>query len=468
MPRRPATTVLLITRHLIARADFAPNQSLQELWTQPRPDVNEWPTLVEVALDLGPQPGRNTYVLCSDLWTQTLSLTNISTKKMADDEMAAALNFEAETLSGQSAFESSVALQALPAGNEYWIVQPRTADFAQAEQIVQQAGSRLAGLAHPGGLPGPLTPRPSPAVGRGESGAPWVRIEFWPDAVLLLRGDAAGKIDVQVVNADPQTGRWKTEWEAWRQDAGSGHQTEALIGPGAIVSAPDLANPITLEKDAELSAWLTVWAKQLAGKTVAAPLLRPTKKPMSTGRRWAIAVGLLALVTLSCGSLHYSLEKNLQVVRTEKQRVDSEIKKLADVQKQADDLKAKQSDIKAHIDGMETSMKVLATHRLRLSRFLTKMSELYPEHLYVEKIEIEGGEPRLRGQCLQPELADQFARQLAHALKEQGWELSPSSKAALIKADNGAPWSFDIQLVSAKEMKLENRAEAKKGPARKK
>jgi hypothetical protein len=80
----------------------------------------------------------------------------------------------------------------------------------------------------------------------------------------------------------------------------------------------------------------------------------------------------------------------------------------------------------------------------------------------VEKIDIEAGEPRLRGHCLQPELADQFASQLAQALAGDGWEVQSPKKKALEVAVNGAPWSFDIQLKSAKEMTLETRVESKK------
>jgi hypothetical protein len=457
MATRPAATILLLTRHMIARADFARDQSLQRLWSQGRPDVQDWPALVEIALALGPKPGGRTYVLCSDLWTQTLALPNIAKMGMPADELAAALNFEAEALSGQSAFESSVAAHALPAGNSYWIVQPRTADLAHADQMIHHAGSRLAGLGHPGGLPFCLNTAEKPAS--------WARIEFWPDAVLLLRGDALGKTLVQVVNADPQTGRWKAAWEAWRQEAGGVQWQEALIGPGVVATAPNLANTTTLDREAALTSWLSSWAKQLDGKTVAVPMLRPPKKPMSAGVRYAISVGLAVAVLLCCGSVHYALDSAVKRDGAELKRFQDQGKKLADLQKQVEDHKTKQKELEKEKDHLEKTMKVLAMHRQRLARFMTTLKELYPEHLYVEKIEVESGEPRLRGHCMQPELADQFANKIAAALLEQGWEVQTSDKAALKRAANGAPWSFDIQLKSAKEMTIDtqHRVEAKKG-----
>jgi hypothetical protein len=455
MATRPAMTILLLTRHMIARADFARDHTLRKLWSQPRPDVQEWPTLVEIALALGPKPGAKTYVLCSDLWTQTLSLPNIAKMGMAADELAGALNFEAESLSGQSAFESSVAVQALPAGNGYWIVQPRTADFEQADHIVHHAGSRLAGLGHPGGLPICLSGTDKPST--------WSRIEFWPDAVLLLRGEAQGQTSVQVLNADPQTGRWKAEWDAWRQLAGGTQAQEALIGPGVIVTAPNLANSITLDSEARLSSWLTQWAKQLGEKAPGLPLLRPAKKPLSAGMRRTIAVGLAVLVLSCCAAFHYWLDESVGHSSAQLKHIQDQGKQLADLQKKVEEQKSKQKDIQRDKDNLEKSMRVLATHRQRLARFMATLFELYPQELYVEKIEVEAGEPRLRGHCLQPELADQFANKIASALLEHGWEVQSSNKVALKKAENGAPWSFDIQFKSAKEMTLDTRVDTKKG-----
>jgi hypothetical protein len=455
MASRPATTVLLITRNVIARADFARDHALVKLWSQARPDVQEWPMLVEIALGLGPRAGGKVFILSSDLWTQTLTLPNVSTANMSQEELASALNFEAESLSGQSAFESTVAVQTLPASHGYWIVQPRTADFEQADKIIGEAGSRLAGLGHPGGLPFHLS--------GSDKTASWSRIEFWPDAVLLLRGDSQGQTLVQVLNADPQTGRWKAEWDAWRQQDGGTHLTEALAGPGVIGTVPNVAKAMSLESDSELAAWLTAWVKCLDGKTASVPLLRPAKKPMATALRCVIAAALAALVLVGCWSVYNWLDNSTRAAAAEWKQIDDKNKQLASVQKQVDESKGKQKDLQAQTAGLESSLKVLGTHRHRLARFLTKLRELHPEHLYVEKIDLEAGEPHLFGHCLQPELADQFANQLAQALADQGWEVQSPKKKALKTAVNGAPWSFEIQLKSAKEMTVDTRVEIKKG-----
>src|SRR5947209_17102755 len=111
MARRPAKTILLLTRQSIVRADFTSAHEPAGVWAQPRPDDQEWPMLVEIALALGSRPGGMVFVLCSDLWTQTLTL-NSSAARLSPQDLASALNFEVEALSGNSAFESMVAVQA--------------------------------------------------------------------------------------------------------------------------------------------------------------------------------------------------------------------------------------------------------------------------------------------------------------------------------------------------------------------
>ena len=76
MARRAATTIVLVTRQDLVRADFAsgPNPALLELVVQPRPDLPDLAALVETALVLGPKAARQVWVLSSDLWTQTLAL----------------------------------------------------------------------------------------------------------------------------------------------------------------------------------------------------------------------------------------------------------------------------------------------------------------------------------------------------------------------------------------------------------
>src|SRR5262245_49733192 len=101
MATRAAATILFINRQILARADFGPGQKpvLTELWQQPRPDLDDFPSLVELALGLGPKPGRKVWVLSTDLWTQSLSVPFRTVAKLTEKELAQALSYELETLS---------------------------------------------------------------------------------------------------------------------------------------------------------------------------------------------------------------------------------------------------------------------------------------------------------------------------------------------------------------------------------
>src|SRR5271154_6470118 len=110
MATRPATTILLITRNELVRADFSrgPKIALLNLWQQPRPDLPDFASLAEAALIQGPKPGKRVWIFSTDLWTQTLELPANKATGVSASELANALNFEAEALSGHSAFESVV------------------------------------------------------------------------------------------------------------------------------------------------------------------------------------------------------------------------------------------------------------------------------------------------------------------------------------------------------------------------
>src|SRR5262249_13915667 len=152
-------TLLLVTHQNLVRADFSGTSKpeLLDSWDTARPDLDDLPSFVEAALALGGKPGRKVWVLTTDLWTQTLSMQARATAKLTGEDLSKALSFEVETLSGINAFESIIGQTSLPARKNdelsYWVVQARTADREQIEQIVRMAGSRLAGLCHPGGLP---------------------------------------------------------------------------------------------------------------------------------------------------------------------------------------------------------------------------------------------------------------------------------------------------------------------------
>src|SRR5437763_1046921 len=180
---RNATTIILLTRNELVRADFARGgRTLSGLWRQPRPDLPDLTSVIESALLQAPGVGRRVWLLSTDLWTQTLTLPGLKMAGLNAEQQASALNFEAEGMSGQPAFDSVVGYTTQPAeGQEtgYWLVQSPSSTLPQIEEAIERAGGRLAGVAHPAGLPMPLD---------GKTVKSWQRVELWPDALVCLGG----------------------------------------------------------------------------------------------------------------------------------------------------------------------------------------------------------------------------------------------------------------------------------------
>jgi hypothetical protein len=412
------------------------------LWTQPRPAGAELPLLVEMALATGGKPGSQVCVLSSDLWAQTLPLPVTKTVGMPLPEIAAALNFEAEALSGLSAFESAVGcvpLSSTNGENTYWLVQGRTADRDQAEEIIRKAGGRLAGIVHPGGLPRPLD-----AEAATKS---WQRLELWPDAVFCLHGEPGQSVRLQVLNADPQMGRWHADWAKWQQENGPVAHTEMLVGPGLEVpSGQDHGKLFWLDNEAALTAWLLAWAEPLTRKELTLPVLQPVPRPLSATQHGLIAAALAVLVAGACLGHYVWLDRRIQDTQTELQALQGPAQRLAEIQKQVKEQEKKRDEIHSHKEQMERQAQRLLVQRRRLAQLLRVLAEVKSEDLLLQKLETDPtGEPSIHGVCLQPELADQFARSLAEALRDFGWEVQPPKKQAQNLTAGGGPWSFEIQ-----------------------
>jgi hypothetical protein len=443
MPPRAATTILLITQHSLIRADLsaAPKTALIGMWDQPRPDLHDLTSLTEAAIFMGPKIGKRVWVLATDLWTQTLELPVAKAAGLAGPQLASALNFEAESLSGHNAFDSVVAHVALApreGQQPFWIVQGNAVDIAQIDQVVRKEGGRLAGVTHPGGLARALTADSGPQAG-------WQRVELWPDAVVMLHGAPGQITGVQVINSDPQMGRWR----ASLHDSVPASGRELLTAPGMAASAgAGVGTPFFLDDQAQLTSWLIAQAEHLSTKDPRAPILRPQPVPLTPAQRRRLAFVIAVAVGLLCYG-HYSwMDANVKALNAERDRVLAPGKVLPDLQKQTKDLETKRDELKHEVNILVQATERVAHQRERVGRLLQFLAEHKAEDLLVQRIDGDAGDPRVVGACLKPELADEFARTLAEKLRPFGFEVQSPHKQAADLANAGAPWEFQITLRS--------------------
>ncbi len=440
MAKRAAITILLITRQGLVRADLSRQHRLLGLWQQPRPELRDLPALAEAALQLGPKPGRLVWVLSTDLWTQTLELPAQKTAGISNAELAGALNFEVEALSGLNAFEAVVGHAAVGVRENnqlFWVVQARTADIEQLGDTICKSGARLAGVAHPGGLC-----RRSLTHEDGRDGS-WQRIELWPDAVLALEGGPNGAADVHLSSSDPEMGRWKADVADWQQKREPPQRRELLVAAGITVPAEVKGQRLVrLDDDDHLKSWLVAVAEQLALKEPKAPLIRPAPRPLSVGQRRGIAVALAIAVLVLCFAHYQVCDWRIKAASTESNQLQEPARRLPELQKQVANFEAKRDTMKQEIEQLNHSAARLTKQRERLARLLVCLAENSSEDLLVQRIDSDTGDPRIHGVCLKPELADQFARTLAEKLRPFGWEVQAPKKQAKNLVAGGVPGSL--------------------------
>jgi len=445
MPRPPTLTLLLIDRDLLVRADFAGIEPAG-LWPQKRPAVDEFGLLVEAAVNLGPRPARKIWVLSSDLWTQTLSVPLVKVDRLTDSDLAQALAFEVEELSGVPGLESVLApVRMVDEGGQrtFWISQAPLEQLHQAEDAVQRAGGRLVGLCHPAGLPSSL------AVA---GDAAWQRVELWPDAVVLLHGEPGKPPAVHVINTDPNHDRWHGEEENWRNRHRITARREMRLVNGDILGFGPAREPqFQVEGQEALRVWLGAWARCVSTRQLPVPVLRPAPKPMAKPVRGLIAASLALLMLAAC-VFHRSDTlaeiKKLEMRQAgDQQRRQGRDQAAAQVAKNLMDTESLKKEMDALKDKFETCKNILEAHELRQARLLTLLSENRPDdHLVVRKIEPDGEVLKVQGICLRSELANQYARRLHEKSPRMYLEVLPAKIKACVLPNGDAGWEFELRI----------------------
>ena len=440
---RPATTILYIGPHHIARADFSRGSqpALLGIWQQGRPEGTDLALLAETALVLGPKVGRNVWVLCSDFWTQTAKMAARAVANLSEADLSQALGFEVEPLSGLNAFESALAQTLLGVdgdGKNFWIVQALLTEREGIEDLIRKAGGRLVGMGHPGGLPRPF------AVG-GDGGT-WQRVELWPDVIVCLHGENGKTADVHLIKADARQQRWHSEEEAWREKHGIADRRELLQLTGEILTFGRDGQPVVQDDPQQtLGVLLTAWAGFLAKKPAGVPLIRPPVKPMTPVARLGIAAALMLLVLgLSFG--HRTLaQAELKGIQNEQAVLRQPEALLPALDKQLTDKAKSKTTLTEQLAAKRRTTDALDVQRKRLAKLLAAVAKLQPDDLIIQKIEGDNGSPVLHGICLEPRHANQLTIRLERSLAPE-WRVEPAKLKAMQLIAEGGPYTFQVNI----------------------
>ncbi|HEX4132439.1 MAG TPA: hypothetical protein VHZ24_20580 [Pirellulales bacterium] len=451
-------TILLLTQEQLVRADFR-GGALAGLWRSARPVGEELPSMIEAALQLTPARARRVWVLCSDVWTQMLSLAASTVQGLGDAELARALTFEAESLSGLSALDSETAF--VPLGGEagqrtFWIGQLPRWQRDQIDEIVRQAGGTLLGIAHPAAMPAAFTSATNGPGGQTGMSAPrdgvWRRVELWSNMVVGIEGSgAAGPARVHVLSTNPRSGTWQGSLDRWWSAEGALVAEEFLLEDPKFTTPAGPGEVLVLDSDAALETYLVRWSQCLAGKP-AVPMLTMPRRPLSKQQRTAIAVALAAVVGAGVVIDRTTLLRKIDEANGATAAIKAKQAQLAAVKKQSDDLNKETDKKRKEVDKLRDDVKftesTLQRYQLRHARLLALLSEYCPSDLIVESIEYDNGQMTLHGVCLGADASNRLASALGDELSEIGWQVQPPEKeAGALLVNDGEPWDFEVQLV---------------------
>lgn len=450
MAKRGPLTILLITAERLVRADMRASGSASacEVHGQPRPAVDDLPSLVEAAIHLSPKKVRRVLVLCSEFWTQTLALPSDTAGGMAETDLAQALAFEAEPFSGVSAFDSLGSSVALPAeGDErhFWFTQVMASVREQIDYVVEQAGGKLVAVAHPAGLPRSLE-----AAGPEQPG--WQRVELWPEAVVCLRSDAGGPLHVHIVNSAPQPGLWEHDAEGWfgRFDPPGARETLLATERTSSSDMPVAGGDSLLDLGDEetLRRWLVAWGEVLAKRAPRVPLVRSVAKPMPNSTRFAIA-GLFGVVALCiCAVCHVVMTRQTESLEDETAAAKKPAAELKEAQKEVDALKEQLTALKSQTTAMradvETYRKAQTDQRRRMARMLKALAETSSGQFVLQAIETDRDGWHVRGICSQPNQANALAVAMSEKLNPLGLRVQVPAKEAQYVTPDGGPFVFEL------------------------
>ncbi len=435
-------TLVVITRDRLIRADFASRTASEpsSCVVRPRPETDDAGTLVSTALGFHAVKPRRTFVLTTDAWTHTLELPTSNVAKLPPDELRQMLAFEAEPISGLSAFDAATAFADSgdrDGARSFWVTQIAASARDAMDEAVRAAGGRLAGVLHPGGVPAAL------AVGASTDSA--ARVEFWPGAVVRTAMLKSAVVNARVDDAGLASD-WQSAAEQWRTAAGV--ETVETLAADYLAPVAD-ERLIELTDEATLGRWLAAWNRCLSAACATVPTIGPPIRPLSPQTRNAVALAISAVVCGVCYGHHTYVETNLAAVTKELEIVQAPGIELASLTKKTADaeatLKKQQESTQKLRDASTAAEIVLKMHRTRLAELLRRLAAHHDGSWFVSHIDGNSGLLSLRGSTTDPRNVAALTSTLSREFTTLGWALGPADQSLTVVHEDDGLWNFELR-----------------------
>jgi len=183
---RRTTTILLVARDRIARAEVASKDAAPVLHDASHDGEAGAAELVEEAARLGGGGLRGpVWVVMEELFCQSVGLATAVVRDLPEEDLGKLLAYEAQSLSGLSAASAETAWRARKGAGrrrEFVVAQMARSERDSVDDAVRRLGGRLAGIAHPAEAPAPQ-----------DDAAPWA-CPTEPEALARLMADLARRL----------------------------------------------------------------------------------------------------------------------------------------------------------------------------------------------------------------------------------------------------------------------------------
>ena len=491
MARRATHTLVFLGVNRTERVDFGPGPDFAVVGQLHQTTLaNEEPEIrLEAVLVGGAKVGKTVWVLWEGATAIMLDMASGVVSGLEKNELADALSFEAEPLTGLPAPESAIggigqrnARDVLPDTKRYWVTQISSSLRDKLDEAVIRVGAKLGGIAHPGGLPRAHWSESAEA----ELAVEWRRVEIWDELTFSLYGRTDGTVETRVIRSSPGSEKWASELPTEGPVSWMGPGPVTRVGPDGrrvtdalTLFAPD-GTPLETEK-IELSRdkvpveWLRAWIEELTSTTPRVPVVERFSD-VSPNRKFFVSGGVVAALVLAvCVAqgevLSYQTATaneragRLEQLRAQMVPVDNSKKDEAETRALADRLKSQLADLtdqwqklkdqvadmdkkEGDIESRRERVILLQTiHRPALAALLKAVAgvEQDPHATVVIKDVREapdGSNLVLTGLCRHATAANLFAVRLQEQLSGSGWLVGAAQKRL-----RGDLQAFDFTLV---------------------
>ena len=426
--KKPQVTIIFVADREVVRLDFGRQAAVPTY--QFRSEVDAESSLVQsIGLVLQGQPrvGQRVVVLSTTVWSQVLFLPAMSVQGISREELAEALKFEAETLSGLEIDDIAISFLAGERSEDqqkYWVSVFSQIELTLLTQSIQNAGGRVVQVMHPAG------------AGRLEANLGERQVEFWDRSCFIFEAGKRILGRVQVSN----------------DESICNPETKLIFGPENEIGTEPVGKSIrTLAKEVDLFEWASGIAVALEGTEVPfAPVLQVVRRTVATPVRHLISLLLAIVIGAFCVWHWFFVSGQNNRLRAEIVKIQEPARKKKKYNSELATILENRNKVAAEAEEVGDQLKrvqfFIDYQKDRFAQLLDLLVELRTDELVIGDLGASEEGVSISGVSLSVESAQAFAKRLRENAVGMGWVVNPAKQEGRQQMTSGGPWDFEILL----------------------